>query len=53
MGDLEETPETYWSHSYAETVGYGSMEIHKAKMLREIAVQLKRIADMFERLEND
>lgn len=51
MSDLEETPETYWS--FGETNYYGKMDIHKAKMLREIAVQLKRIADMFERLKND
>lgn len=51
MNDLEETPETYWC--FGEHVSYGKMDLHKAKMLREIAIQLKRIADMFERLENE
>ncbi len=46
MSDIEETPETYWN--FGEHVSYGKMDLHKANMLREIAVQLKRIADMME-----
>ena len=46
MSDVEQTPETYCN--FGEHVSYGAMNLHKAKMIREIAVQLKRIADMME-----
>ena len=47
MSDIEKTPETYWS--FGEHVPYGALQLHEVKMIREIAVQLKRIADMIEK----
>ncbi len=49
MSDIEQTPETYWNGG--SHVHYNKMKLHKAQMVREIAVQLKRIADVFEKLE--